>query len=249
MSIKGKQIIDSTITQHKLNLSDPINLNDAATKQYVDLNNSIEFNSISNYKLQALDTNNSGTNGNSGQLATNTAIIDQPVAGSGVSVYINGIQVNCGSSNDDSCYFSPDGLYKRHIGNERKDDKLYWFGYNAGFDLDTNDIIDFNYVISNINDRTIEIYDGDVYIYDTTLRQNLFEFVGISTDTAIIVVDGTSFEIGNELGYFVFDIGNINGYLHTFTTIGENIQITVNSVNYDIVLDLMPQIKFTITTS
>jgi len=250
MSIKGKQIIDSTITQPKLNLSEPINPNDAATKQYVDNNNSIEFNSISNYKLPALDTNNyNGTNGDPGQLATNTAILDQPVSGSGVSVYVNGIQVSCGNLTSDTCYFSPNGIYKRRLGNERQGDKLYWLGYNAGFNLDTNDVIDFNYVISSINNRTITLYDGDVYTYNTSVRQNLFTFIGNDGDNAIIVIDGTSFVIGNISDDFVFDIGNTNGYQHVFTTLGETLQIIINSTNYDIVLDSTSQFDFTITLS
>ena len=36
MQLNGKQIIDSTINQSKLNLSYPITYDDAATKQYVD---------------------------------------------------------------------------------------------------------------------------------------------------------------------------------------------------------------------
>ena len=37
MPIKGKQIIDSTITQVKLNLDAPTLPNEAATKEYVDI--------------------------------------------------------------------------------------------------------------------------------------------------------------------------------------------------------------------
>jgi hypothetical protein len=242
MSIKGKQIIDSTITQHKLNLSDPINPTDAATKQYVDNNNSIEYTSISNLKMTAKNTTNNG------DLAVNTALLQQPIAGSGVEVYVNGVQINVGNSTaGDACFFSPDGIYMRLPGNERKGDKLYWNGSAAGFDLDTNDVIDFKYIISDVNDRIITLYDGDVYIYDYTINKNLFLFNGLDGESSNIIIDGSSYEVGNDGGTFTWDIGNINNSLHAFTTVGENITITINSNNYTIILDSTTNMNFTLT--
>lgn len=102
--------------------------------------------SKSNLNMQALVTVNDG------DLACNNAIIDSPVSASFVKVFINGIEVNVGGTvYPFDCYFSPDGgTTVRLLGDEKKGDKLYWNGSIAGYQLDTVDLIDFNYLISNI---------------------------------------------------------------------------------------------------
>lgn len=86
---------------------------------------------------------------NDGDLATLSAILDNPKPSSIVKVLINGIEVNVGGKvypND--CYFSPDnGVTVRTKGDERLGDKLYWNQTVAGYNLDSVDLIDFVYLI------------------------------------------------------------------------------------------------------
>lgn len=64
-----------------------------------------------------------------------------------VDVYINGLSVSTGPGKD--CYFSDDnGISAKVDGEERMGDKLYWNGDDAGYDLETTDIIDFDYIIT-----------------------------------------------------------------------------------------------------
>lgn len=240
MPIKGKQVVNNTITQPKLNLSYPVFAQDAATKEYVDTNQSVETNSIQNKTMPAEVTLADD------DLAVNIALTEQPVSGSGVSVIVNGIRVPSGNTDADVCYFSPDGIYKRMFGNERVDDLLYWIGSLANFQLDAADVVDFNYVISNQANRVVILQDGDVFTYTTEARQNVFTFDGINGETASIIIDGTSFDVGNVSDEFVFDVGNINGYEHTFTVVGETLSIVVNLVDYVIVWDGSGSLLFTV---
>ena len=81
---------------------------------------------------------------NDGDLCCATPVIGYPQ--SAVKVFINGVEVNVGATLD--CYFSPDGgTTKRTLLNVIHGDKLYWNGTLAGFQIDTIDLIDFEYLI------------------------------------------------------------------------------------------------------
>lgn len=86
---------------------------------------------------------------NDGDLACNTEINDIPISTSHVRVFINGLEVNVGGKvYPYDCYFSPNGgTTVRVVGDERKGDKLYWNTTIAGYNLDSNDLIDFVYLI------------------------------------------------------------------------------------------------------
>lgn len=240
MPIKGKQVVDNTITQPKLNLSYPTLPQDAATKQYVDENQSVETNSTSNKTMTASATVADG------DAAVLTPLTDQPVSGSGVSVVVNGIKVPAGNTADDVCYFSPDGIYHRAFGNERQGDVLYWIGSLANFQLDVADTVDYNYIISNQDDRVVVLQDGDVFTHVNASRQNLFTFDGVDGDIASVIIDGISFDVGNVSDEFVFDIGNVNAYEHTFTVVGEQWPIIVLGIDYIIVWDGTGSLLFTV---
>lgn len=96
-----------------------------------------------NLEMNALVTNTDGS------LACNTAILDNPKPSSIVRVFINGVEVNVGGKTYPyDCYFSPNsGVTVRTPGDEKIGDKLYWNGSVAGYQLDTNDLIDFIYLI------------------------------------------------------------------------------------------------------
>ena len=83
-----------------------------------------------------------------GDLACAVPIIDIPKIGSNVNVYINGVEVNSGGQVFPyDCYFSADGgLTAKILGDEKKGDLLYWNSTIAGYDLDINDLIDFEYL-------------------------------------------------------------------------------------------------------
>jgi hypothetical protein len=80
-----------------------------------------------------------------GDLACSNIIEDIPH--SIIIVNINGLIVNLGSGNTAACYFSgDDGITKRNTGEEQKNDKLYWIGSVADYQLSTDDSIDFIYL-------------------------------------------------------------------------------------------------------
>jgi len=94
-----------------------------------------------------------------GDEALVTPIIYTPSEGSYVEVLLNGVQIKVendatvGSAVASPCYFSDDGgsahsiRVVRLIKDIKAGDKLYWIGTIAEYELDTDDVMDFNYVI------------------------------------------------------------------------------------------------------
>ena len=101
---------------------------------------SIESATMFNQSMMALNT--VGDNA----LATNTAIAEEPSGR--VDVFVNGLSIDLGFTKD--AYFSnDDGITAKAIGDEAVGDKLYWNSLIAGYPLESDDKIDFDYIISN----------------------------------------------------------------------------------------------------
>jgi len=153
--IKGKQIREATIEQRNLNLSTPLNPTDAATKEYVDLRAGITRSSVERYSDKNLEMSANASNGVNGvHLATNIPLLDQPSTGSGVNVYINGIQ-----SNNITFFARKDSndqpvLPIRDFGEEQLGDYCFFSTVNAQYELTSDDIIDFMYIISDVSEGT-----------------------------------------------------------------------------------------------
>lgn len=229
--LKGKQIVDTTVTQQKLDLVLPVTPQDAATKEYVDLNRSAESNTSVDLNLVA------NLVVADGELATDSAISEQPVVGTEVLVYVLGQTVNINETADAGAFFSPDGTYKRIPGAIRKGDKLYWNPTNTEYFLDSSDMLDFQYLISNKENRIIDLAQD---VVETLVPdQYLFDLFGDfgSLTTATVIIDGTSYPVANSFGNFIFDYGDGNGDEYTFATVGENITVNINAADYTIVWD------------
>lgn len=94
-----------------------------------------------------------------GDEAISFPITYTPSEGSYVEILLNGVQVKIensatiGSAVTSPCYFSNDGgtthslRTVRNIKDIKAGDKLYWMKSNAGYDLDSSDRMDWNYVI------------------------------------------------------------------------------------------------------
>lgn len=81
-----------------------------------------------------------------GDLACPDNILIQPEGR--VDVTVNGVQVTIGEGKEG--YFSgDDGLTARVRGTVEVGDKFYWNGSIAGYELDPNDTIDFDYLMSD----------------------------------------------------------------------------------------------------
>ena len=157
MKIKGKQIKDDTITQDNLNLSYPSGNTDAATKEYVDSNISVEHLALSNKDMIALST--IGVTGVT--LACATRVLENPVSESQMRVLINNIPIDVGPGKE--AFFSDDsGVTARPVGEVALDDYLYWNSPNALYDLETNDSIDFEYLIHGPSTEDGVIDGGEI---------------------------------------------------------------------------------------
>jgi len=228
--VTGKQFADNTIIQNHLNLIAPVYSYDATRKDYVDT-------SINNHKsIERESKLNIGMVANTGStsiyLACNIPILEDPLYNSLTDVYLNGLEISTGLEAE--CYFSPDGEIIRNSNDVRIGDKLYWNYTNATYHLESNDIFDFKYITNNsqleyitlVKDESIEITSDDKII--------MLKFTGLVGETATVIITGISFSIGNVDGIFTFDIGDINGYLHTFTYIGENYTFSISGLSYSI---------------
>lgn len=157
MKVKGKQISDNTITQSNLNLTTPSGNTDAATKEYVDSNISVEHLSLSNKDMSALST--IGATGVT--LACSTKVLENPVSESQVKVLINNIPIDVGPNKE--AFFSNDsGSTARPVGEVALDDYLFWNPTNALYDLETTDTIDFEYLIHGPSSESGIIDGGEV---------------------------------------------------------------------------------------
>ena len=83
-------------------------------------------------------------------LATATTIVGTPASDSYVQVFVNGVKMVVGDGvKTKDCYFATDGTgtVAINIANIVATDQLYWVGSVAGFELDGNDRIDFDYAV------------------------------------------------------------------------------------------------------
>lgn len=83
------------------------------------------------------------------ELACSSGILSNPITGSTIAVFINGLQVNLGDGvKTDDCYFSNDGgITAKNFSNVELGDLLYWNASIAGYGLDsTIDKITFMYL-------------------------------------------------------------------------------------------------------
>jgi len=81
-----------------------------------------------------------------GSLASVRTMADTPVADSYVQVMVNGVQMDLRGDKNGDCYFSADGgTTAKTLGAIADGDLLYWNGTKAGFQLDADDRLDYNY--------------------------------------------------------------------------------------------------------
>ena len=104
--------------------------------------------------LSALVTS-TGTSGD-GYLANTTTLSGNIVSGSSVRVFVNGVEVPCGNSSPDYCFFSPySGVTgdlapfssARTPGEEQSNDYLNWRD-NSSYQLDTDDKLDYIFLVN-----------------------------------------------------------------------------------------------------
>lgn len=82
-----------------------------------------------------------------GDPASNIPLLKTPLLKGAVSVFVDGIRASLGDGvKTKVCYFSSDsGVTAKTLDTLESDDKLYWNGSIAGFQLDENDVIDIEY--------------------------------------------------------------------------------------------------------
>ena len=115
---------------------------DATNKRWV-----VNQIAVSEYNLTPLNKGMvAATTNTDNNLACTTAILATPPANSWVLVLVNGVEYKVGNGTKFgvSCYFSGDGgITARATGGIIGGDFLYWNGSVVGFQLDTNDRLDF----------------------------------------------------------------------------------------------------------
>lgn len=150
MKIKGKQILNATITQNNMGITTAsvVSENCVTTKEYVEL--AIQS-GVSNmvYSTHNVDMTPENTSGATPMLAITLAsggrIVDIPQGG--VRVYVNGVEVNVGVGLD--CFFAPEDSgtpTPREFGSEQQNDYLWWNPSVAPYQLESTDSITYTYL-------------------------------------------------------------------------------------------------------
>ena len=139
---QGKATGDVDLNSHKIiNLTNPTAAQDAATKNYVDSQVSSATNAANGNKSMVGEITTADA-----QLATVTTLALTPKGY--VQVFVNGIKAKlAGDKTSGDCYFSGNsGSTARALGSAVAGDELYWNGSVAGYQLDANDFLDFDYI-------------------------------------------------------------------------------------------------------
>lgn len=242
MRIQGKQLAINTIEQNQLNLAIPVEPSDATRKDYVDslINNSLSVERVSKENQNMIGSYSTGVT----YIACDVPVLEDTIYKSVVSVYVNGLIINCGANYE--CFFSPDNILVRLVDDIRIGDRLYWNTDYADYDIDSDDSIDFKYLTNDSKISTVTLDTNETAIITGDDEIVSLKFTGGLNETATLTITGISFTIGDVSGSFTFDIGNTNGYLHTFTYIGENYYFTANSNPYNIIWNGTNSIIFSV---
>jgi len=235
MPIKGKHLVDNTISQEKLNITTDsvIYDTDITNKEYVD---SVIDDQVSNIRYNKLNRNMQALNAGVGDKACEDAIIEFNITN--VRVTVNGVDVNVGPGLD--CYFSNDGgITAKELGQEQKGDFLYW--NSSKYMLDSSDEIDFIYLVAY--EYLVEGANGTI-IVDPTYDNVVVEYTGDPGTTSIVTIEDEDFIVGNVNGNFVWDIGGTNE--HTFTSVNESIVQNINGNDYTIWYDGQGSLIFSV---
>jgi len=233
--IQGKQIQDNTIEQRSISVStDSIIENNSATnKQYV-INKVNQ--SLSGLYQAKLNLNMTASGATSGELACEKGVIEFPI--SPVMIKLNGILMSVGADKD--FYFSPDGgTTKRENGYALKGDKLYW--NSSDYNLEDDDEIDLIYLVGY---DYVEGGDGDTINLNPIYKSIVVKFTGDPGDTMFVVINGTTIEVGNIGGQFVWDIDGDDE--HPFTEINESLVVTIGGEEYTIWFDGFGSLIFSV---
>jgi len=234
--IQGKQIQDSTIEQRSMKvLKETITDNNSVTnKEYVleKVNQS-----LSGLYQSKLNLNMTASGATVGELACENGVIEFPL--SPVMVKLNGILMSVGSDKD--FYFSPDGgTTKREGGFAEKGDKLYW--NSSEYNLDEQDEIDLVYLVGY---EHVDGISGSVTVLDPIYKSIVVKFDGGLSETMFVVLNGSTIEVGNINGQFVWNIDDPIDE-HTFTQVGESYVSTIGGEEYTIWFDGFGSLIFSV---
>jgi len=162
-----------------------------------------------------------------GNLACEKGVIEFPL--SPVMIKLNGVLMSVGPDKD--FFFSPDGgTTKRENGYALKGDKLYW--NSSDYNLEDDDEIDLIYLVGY---DYVEGVSGSTVELNPIYKSLVVKFTGEPGETMFVVINGSTIEIGNVGGNFVWDIDGDEEY--TFTEINESIVVTVGEEDYTIWFD------------
>jgi len=213
MPIKGKQIVDNTITQKQLgvvteSIAQPT---DVTTKKYVD---STVDSAVTGLTYTDIDYNISATDttGESPVLATDHQISKIPVGG--VRVYVNGLEINVGPGL--MSFFAPESSgtpTPREFEEEQQGDYLWWDPSIAKYQLESTDDIDFVY---RTYTEEYPIISNPINIANDAKNVDASAQTGISESITITGIDST------DLSTSVTDTGLIQSIFVS------NVQLVIN---------------------
>lgn len=231
--ITGKQFNDKSISQKNINIDESsiISKNSTTSKEYVDK----KIRNVLNLYNSKLNLNMIANVASYNQLACDYPITEFPIGS--VIVKVNGVKVKVGEGYD--CYFSPDGSLVRYGGNAKKGDYLFWSSIN--YDIDTEDEIDFSYIVGY---DYITANENDVVELNSIYNSIVVKYVGNENTTMVLNINDTEILVGNEGGYFIWDKGGENEYI--FNDINEHIITDVSGVTYTVWFDGFESIIFSI---
>lgn len=137
-----------------------------------------------------------------GDLGTNTVVLDVPT--SRIRVFINGTEQDIGPGLDG--YFADPSTptSARTHGEEQQNDKFYWNGSVAEFELDSEDIVDFVYLIDGTSFSDSGRMSGSVYTMPgDNIDWNRAEDIFVNTSSGAVTITDSNRTLNNGFQLFL----------------------------------------------